>query len=160
MQEPGSGPIPLRVPGVHSPLAIFVHDERDRHVSRQLRESGIWEPYESRLLLDSLQPGAVFLDVGANLGYFSLLAADRVGPAGKVVAIEPDPANFLLLQRSIVHPSRSRHRPGVRSCRRRAVCRDACLQRYNGLSGSPRHIDKASPILEAVSYTHLRAHET
>ena len=103
MQEPGSGPVPLRVPGVHSPLAIFVHDERDRHVSRQLRESGIWEPYESRLLLDSLQPGAVFLDVGANLGYFSLLAADRVGPAGKVVAIEPDPANFLLLQRSIVH---------------------------------------------------------
>lgn len=103
MKERGPGPVPLRVPGIHSPLAIFVHGERDRHVSRQLRECGIWEPYESRLLVDSLQPGAVFLDVGANLGYFSLLAADRVGPAGRVVAIEPDPANFLLLERSIAH---------------------------------------------------------
>ena len=97
------GPVALHVPGTRSQLAIFVHGERDRHVSQQLRKSGIWEPYESRLLLDSLQPGAVFLDVGANLGYFSLLAADRVGPTGKVLAIEPDPANFLLLQRSVAH---------------------------------------------------------
>jgi FkbM family methyltransferase len=45
----------------------------------------------------------VFLDVGANLGYFSLLAADRVGPRGKVIAIEPDPDNFSLLERSVAH---------------------------------------------------------
>ena len=98
-----TGPVSLRVPGLTSPLEIFVHGERDRHVSRQLRKAGIWEPYESRLVLDSLQPGGVFLDVGANLGYFSLLAATRVGPTGRVIAVEPDPDNFSLFQHSVAH---------------------------------------------------------
>lgn len=103
MSKAQSSPVPLRVAGTDAQLAIFVHGERDRHVSRHLREHGIWEPYETRLLMGGLQPGDAFLDVGANLGYFSLLAADRVGPDGRVVAIEPDPVNFGLLQRSIAH---------------------------------------------------------
>ena len=37
------------------------------------------------------------LDIGANVGYFSLLGARAVGPAGTVVAIEPEPANYALL---------------------------------------------------------------
>ncbi len=71
MTEPQARPVPLRVPGTDAQLAIFVHGERDRHVSRQLREQGLWEPYETRLMMGGLQPGSVFLDVGANLGYFS-----------------------------------------------------------------------------------------
>ena len=43
------------------------------------------------------------LDVGANIGYFSLLAASTVGDAGAVFAFEPDPANFALLQASAGH---------------------------------------------------------
>lgn len=42
---------------------------------------------------DALAPGGVFLDVGANVGFFSLLAARAVGPRGSVCAIEPVPAN-------------------------------------------------------------------
>jgi len=51
-------------------------------------------PYEAATtayLKRHLLPGAVFLDIGANGGYFSLLAAARVGPAGRVVAFEPNP---------------------------------------------------------------------
>ena len=44
-------------------------------------------------LVDALGPGDVFVDVGANVGFFSLLAARLVGPAGAVYAIEPVPAN-------------------------------------------------------------------
>jgi FkbM family methyltransferase len=44
-------------------------------------------------LVDVLTPGATFLDVGANVGFFSLLAARLVGPSGMVYAIEPVPAN-------------------------------------------------------------------
>ncbi|TDG12199.1 FkbM family methyltransferase [Seongchinamella unica] len=85
------------------------------HVSRRLREQGVWEPYESSLVLDFLAPGDVFVDVGANIGYFSLLAASRVGPAGAVFAFEPDPDNFTLLtdsvaangKQDIVHPIRA-----------------------------------------------------
>ncbi|WP_240732696.1 FkbM family methyltransferase [Halioglobus maricola] len=93
----------LAVPGQAAPLSIYVHGDHDQHVSRQLRESAVWEPYESSLLLQVLRPGQVFIDVGANIGYFSLLAAGVVGPKGRVFAFEPDPANFILMQRSIGH---------------------------------------------------------
>jgi FkbM family methyltransferase len=45
-----------------------------------------------------LSPGGTFLDVGAHAGYFSLLASDRVGPAGRVYAVEPNPGTFAALR--------------------------------------------------------------
>ena len=89
--------VPLAVPGLEQALSICVHGSEDLHVSKTLREQGIWEPYESSLVLKLLQPGDVFVDVGANIGYFSLLAASRVGESGKVFAFEPDAENFELL---------------------------------------------------------------
>ena len=78
-----------------------MHDETDLHVSRQLRERGIWEPFETELLRRSLAPGSRFLDVGANLGYFTVLAAAWVGEAGHVYAFEPEPRNFALLESNV-----------------------------------------------------------
>lgn len=101
----GSGscppPVPLRIPGVNLPLRLHVHGEADRFVSRRIREEGIWEPYETSLVLAALQPGDVFLDVGANIGYFPVIAAGRVGRRGKVLAFEPDPDNYRLLSDNI-----------------------------------------------------------
>jgi FkbM family methyltransferase len=48
-----------------------------------------------------LRPGMVFVDVGANLGDFSLIASRLIGAAGKVVAFEPDPENYGWLSKSI-----------------------------------------------------------
>lgn len=48
-----------------------------------------------------LPPGGVFLDVGAHIGYFTLLAAHRVGPQGRVLAVEPNPGAFEALQRHL-----------------------------------------------------------
>jgi FkbM family methyltransferase len=53
---------------------------------------GIWEPMTTRYVCDSLAPGQVFLDIGANAGYFSLLASRCVGESGRVLAVEPNPA--------------------------------------------------------------------
>ncbi|GHD12328.1 hypothetical protein GCM10007052_13070 [Halioglobus japonicus] len=92
----------LAAPGLPRPLTIYIHGEYDQHVSRQLRDTAVWEPYESSLVLQCLRPGQVFVDVGANIGYFSLLAAAVVGAEGHVYAFEPDPENFALLQASIV----------------------------------------------------------
>jgi len=62
---------------------------------------GIWEPEVSRVIETLLAPGDVFVDVGANVGYDTLLGSWRVGPAGKVVAIEATPHTFALLQRNL-----------------------------------------------------------
>lgn len=48
-----------------------------------------------------LLPGDTVIDVGANIGCFSLLAAQRVGPSGRVIALEPEQAAFKQLQRNI-----------------------------------------------------------
>ncbi|MFK8022139.1 MAG: FkbM family methyltransferase [Pseudomonadales bacterium] len=84
-----------------SPLTLCIHGEQDQHVSKTLRETAVWEPFESHLILERLQRGATFVDVGANIGYFSVLAAQQVGAAGQVFAFEPDPANVALLRQSI-----------------------------------------------------------
>jgi FkbM family methyltransferase len=50
-------------------------------------------PYRQQVvdaMITALKPGDVFLDVGAHLGYFSMIAARVVGPSGRVVAFEPD----------------------------------------------------------------------
>jgi FkbM family methyltransferase len=48
-----------------------------------------------------LHPGATVVDIGANIGYYSLLAAYCVGPAGRVIAFEPSEANCALLRLSL-----------------------------------------------------------
>ena len=51
-----------------------------------------YEPGATAAVLRFLKPGGVFVDIGANTGYFTILAALRVGPPGRVVAFEPNPA--------------------------------------------------------------------
>lgn len=53
-----------------------------------------WEVSEVRLMKRLLRPGAVFFDVGANFGYYTAVAARRVGPEGQVFAFEPEPGIF------------------------------------------------------------------
>jgi FkbM family methyltransferase len=48
-----------------------------------------------------LRPGDTVIDVGANVGFFSIQAAARVGPTGSVVAFEPHPETFAQLQRNV-----------------------------------------------------------
>jgi FkbM family methyltransferase len=62
---------------------------------------GVWEPNLTSWLEGRLRPGDVFVDVGANVGYFTLLASRLVGPDGRVVAIEPFPRTNAVLRRNI-----------------------------------------------------------
>jgi FkbM family methyltransferase len=61
---------------------------------------GSHEPALTELLGTLLSPGGVFVDVGANIGYHTLFACARVGPGGRVVAVEPSPDNCDLLRAS------------------------------------------------------------
>lgn len=63
-----------------------------------LFERGEWEPDQTARFLSLVQPGAVVLDVGANTGYYALLAAAR---GAKVHAFEIQPAIIRILRRNI-----------------------------------------------------------
>lgn len=76
-------------------------DTQDVSISRILLTAGSWERGTTRLFEDIIQKGMVVLDVGANIGYFTLIAAKLVGEEGKVFAFEPEPYNFDLLVRNI-----------------------------------------------------------
>lgn len=78
---------------------MFV-DLRDSAVSTHLFVAKTWEPEETRLVSSLLRQGDVFVDVGANVGYFTLIASDAVGKTGKVFAFEPEPNNFALLRKN------------------------------------------------------------
>lgn len=49
----------------------------------------------------TIAPGATVIDIGANVGCFSILAAKLAGPQGRVIAVEPDPSNYAQLTRNI-----------------------------------------------------------
>lgn len=61
----------------------------------------IYEPYETELISSIIKPGSVVLDIGANIGYHTLLFAKLVGQSGKVFAFEPSSANFRLLEKNV-----------------------------------------------------------
>jgi FkbM family methyltransferase len=85
VRRPFLGRLPRRLGG-----AWFRCEPRDT-IGAQAYFGGIYEPQETALAQAVLAPGATFVDVGANWGYFTLIAAGRVGAAGAVVALEPDP---------------------------------------------------------------------
>lgn len=60
-----------------------------------------YEPLETQLVKREIKRGNVVLDLGANIGYYTLIFAKLVGEEGKVFAFEPDPTNFALLEKNI-----------------------------------------------------------
>ena len=80
-------------------------------IQRKIAYFGVWEPNLTAYLRRSLRSGDVFIDVGANIGYFSLLASRLVGTSGKVVAIEASPEIFERLRRNLKKNSAANVRP-------------------------------------------------
>src|SRR4051794_22516198 len=70
-------------------------------IQRYLYLFGVWEPALTAWLRPRLLPGRTFVDVGANIGYFSLLAARLGGATSRVVAVEALPATFALLKDNV-----------------------------------------------------------
>jgi FkbM family methyltransferase len=105
-----------RVPGVDGVFSLYVHENDDKHVSEQLATVGIWEPFETELIRriltsriagrhshEARDSGAgprggatpvLFLDCGANIGWYSVLACVL---GADVIAAEPLPRNADLL---------------------------------------------------------------
>ncbi len=80
--------------------ASFFCDLRDS-IAREVWFTGRYEPQEAALIETVLQAGMTFVDAGANWGYFSLLAAARVGSGGRILSFEPDPRLAVLLRANL-----------------------------------------------------------
>jgi FkbM family methyltransferase len=76
-------------------------DLRDEGVGLPLFLGKHYEHIETGFVRSNLREGDVVCDVGANVGYYTIIASKRVGMTGRVVAIEPDPHNFALLSRNV-----------------------------------------------------------
>ena len=62
--------------------------------------SGSYEPEVVDVFRDILRPGMHVIDIGANIGFFTMLSASIVGPAGSVLAVEPNPRNARMAEAS------------------------------------------------------------
>lgn len=60
------------------------------YLQRRILCEGVWEQAETNCIRSVLRAGDVFIDVGANIGYFTLLAATLVGKTGTILSIEPN----------------------------------------------------------------------
>ena len=87
----GRAPVPI-AGGLAHLLYVSTADLPLDHAHAGLIVRGTLEPPVQEALRRLLAPGAVFYDVGANVGFFTILGARLVGPQGRVVAFEPVPA--------------------------------------------------------------------
>lgn len=74
----------------------------DPYITQSLQLYGESTAQEIAMCLEFIKPGDVVLDVGANIGTFTIPFAQRVGPAGAVIAFEPQRLPFLCLCANIV----------------------------------------------------------
>jgi FkbM family methyltransferase len=84
------------------PIYVAMEDEG---VSSSIIHTGGWESHIEKYIIENMPVDGVFLDVGANLGFFSLLAANKMQEersSGRVIAVEANPIVLPYLMASIV----------------------------------------------------------
>ena len=79
-------------------FSIYVQ-EADTSISEHVKRD-LYEPNVTAVFVDRLRPGMHVLDIGANIGWYTMLSASLVGPSGSVTAIEPNPESAKLLEAS------------------------------------------------------------
>jgi FkbM family methyltransferase len=89
---------PLEIP--LDGYSIFIRPE-DHDIGQAVQRHGHYEPHVTTIVRERLKNGHIFVDVGANIGYFTMLAAHLVGSSGAVWAIEPMDKNLQLIYRGI-----------------------------------------------------------
>lgn len=76
-------------------------DPQDEYISTSVIVHGCWEPGVHDVVIAMLAPGARVVEVGANIGYYTTTIAHRVGPEGRVIALEANPRMVGLVRRTL-----------------------------------------------------------
>lgn len=80
---------------------LKMHLDPSEYVQKFIAFFGIWEPNISGLLVRLCRPGCIAVDIGAHVGYDTLLMASRVGTSGHIYAFEANPITFQKLKRNL-----------------------------------------------------------
>ncbi len=86
---------------VHGDFGNFLTLHGDVGISHAIRTRGSWGPEQVDLFKRLVQPGETVLDIGANIGHHSVVLSKLVGPAGRVLAFEPQPFVFRVLEANL-----------------------------------------------------------
>src|SRR5262245_54360926 len=76
---------------------FFVNTD-DRGIATWIMLGGIWETFVDDVLCRLARPGMNFLDIGANMGYYSVKIGGLIGPSGKIFSFEPNPEIYPFLK--------------------------------------------------------------
>jgi FkbM family methyltransferase len=136
------------------PLAVTIDGVRVRGFARHrsfLDEAARPGTTYRELFVRALKPGMTVIDGGAHVGLYSVLGARGVGPAGRVLAFEPDPYNFRALEentRGLANVTLSRS--ALAEARR-----EAAFHRSSGTIGSSLLARDTSIGVETVDVTSI-----
>ena len=76
-------------------------DPLDAVLSKTVAFTGSWQPDETKFFKNIVSSGMTIIDVGANIGYFTMLFSKLTGPTGRVIAFEPNPRSYSILEKNI-----------------------------------------------------------
>jgi FkbM family methyltransferase len=97
----GPPPLPANTIEVETVIGPLWLPAEDALITPLIVQYGFWEPDVAAFFEARLRPGMRFVDVGANLGYFSVLASRLVEPSGQVVAVEPGERSGAVLRANL-----------------------------------------------------------
>jgi FkbM family methyltransferase len=80
---------------------MMMLDLNDVGISHELLLTGVHEALSTKQIRKEIKAGMTIVEVGANIGYYSLIEAQIIGDEGKIYAFEPSPKNFKLLTTNI-----------------------------------------------------------
>jgi len=79
----------------------FVALNKKDHAISGAMTLGVYEKNESRFLREKIKEEMIVIDIGANVGYYTVIFAKLVGLYGRVISFEPEPENFYFLKKTI-----------------------------------------------------------
>lgn len=82
-----------------SPMILNLND---LGISSELYLTGVHEENSTNFIRSELKPGMTVVEIGANIGYYTLLESKIIGETGKIIAFEPNPDNFYGLKLNIM----------------------------------------------------------
>ena len=92
--------VDIKLPGL-ADFKLALHSGPDPYISPDLWKYRIWEPCVTSYMMSTIRAGQNVVDVGAHIGYFTILMSLLVGKGGRVFAFEPEPCNLDLLRTNL-----------------------------------------------------------